>query len=523
MKIRTTVALCLFSFSHTGAAQTNALTTLRECCGFGWAVSGLRDVDDDGVTDVIIGANGNGHVYVHSGRTGVRLRDFSLAASELGHAVAEAGDVDADGTSDIVAGAPAFSGTGAIRVWSGRTGAELLAVSGTQPNGRFGHAVAGAGDVNGDGRSDLLVGAYGSPGRAFVISGADGSVLRTLNGGGDNRGFGGGVAKLKDSNGDGLPEHLVAAVLDATVHVFSGADGSRLRTVSGDADSRSFGEFFLAEAGDVDADGRADIFVGDYQANGVRGAAYVFSGADGRRLYKFTGEVEQEGFGTGRGAGDVDGDGRADLIIGSGGFSPPGVNGGGRARLYSGRTGEVLATYTGSQQRANFGFDAVGIGDVNGDTRLDFLISSSSGNRVDIVSGTVLPPAPPTGYAIDAAITGAWYDPTQAGHGIFIEVLPDQRLLAWWFTFDRAGNQAWFGGVGRYRGNRATVVATRTRGGRFIPDFNSAAVSNPSWGTLEFSFSGCNSGLVRFDSDLGFGQDEMPLTRLTLPLGAVCH
>lgn len=125
-------------------------------------------------------------------------------------------------------------------------------------------------------------------------------------------------------------------------------------------------------------------------------------------------------------------------------------------------------------------------------------------------------------FNITAAMTGAWFDPAQSGHGLFLEVLPEQRLLAWWFTFDPDGKQAWFGGVGSYSGNRATLTALRTQGGRFIPNFNPTAVTSPTWGSLTFTFSGCNTGLVEFSSDVGFGTGAMPLSRLTLPLGLSC-
>ncbi|MBK9657630.1 MAG: FG-GAP repeat protein, partial [Rhodanobacteraceae bacterium] len=511
-------ALLLMLDTPIAQAQTTSIRTIRGCCGFGWALSPLRDIDGDGITDAIVGQNGNGHVFVYSGRSGQQLHDFSLPGSDLGNAVADAGDVDADGMHDIVAGAVNFA-AGLIRVYSGRTGAQLLAVDAPAGSSGFGQSVAGVGDVNGDGRADLLVGAHLGLGRAFVISGADGAVLRTLSSV-DNRGFGAGVAKLRDVSGDGIAELLVSSMNDARLLVYSGADGSLLRTLNGDADSARFGEFFVADAGDVDADGKHDIYVGDYAAAGGRGAAYVFSGADGHRLHKFTGATN-EGFGTGRGAGDVDGDGHADLIIGGGTFSPPGVIQGGRATVYSGATGAVLAVFTGSEARANFGFDAVGIGDVNGDRRPDFLISSSTGNRVDIIAGTSAPPAV-AGFDIGAPITGIWYDPAQSGHGIFIEVLAGQQILAWWFTFDAQGKQAWFGGLGSYSGNRALINVTQTRGGRFIPNFNAANISNPSWGTLTFTFTGCNSGRVEFESDLGFGAGTMALTRLSQPLGLAC-
>jgi hypothetical protein len=124
---------------------------------------------------------------------------------------------------------------------------------------------------------------------------------------------------------------------------------------------------------------------------------------------------------------------------------------------------------------------------------------------------------------ITPAFTGAWYDPNQSGHGLFLEVLPDHRLLAWWFTFTPGGEQAWFGNVGTIDGDRATVPAVRTLGGRWIPNFDPAAITQPAWGTLTFSFTDCDHGRVDFSSvDPAFGTGHMDLSRLTHPEGLAC-
>jgi hypothetical protein len=183
-------------------AQTSAISTMRGCCGFGWSVAALRDVDGDGVVEVLVGAPAQGHAYLYSGRTGNLLRDLSLTQSALpanvghGHAVADAGDVDADGTTDLLIGAPNATGVrnaGTVEVYSGRTGMKLLAVEGPIRGAFFGISVAGMGDVNGDGRSDLLVGAGHGLGRVYLLSGAEGTVLRTL-AATDSLGFGASVA-----------------------------------------------------------------------------------------------------------------------------------------------------------------------------------------------------------------------------------------------------------------------------------------------------------------------------------------
>jgi len=125
---------------------------------------------------------------------------------------------------------------------------------------------------------------------------------------------------------------------------------------------------------------------------------------------------------------------------------------------------------------------------------------------------------------ITNGFTGAWYDPAQSGHGIFIEVLPGNQMLAWWFTFNPDGTQqAWFGNVGAIDGDTATIDAIQTAGGRWIPNFDPANVTQPAWGLLVFTFTDCNHGRVDFSSTAaGYGAGHMDLTRITLPAGLSC-
>jgi hypothetical protein len=124
---------------------------------------------------------------------------------------------------------------------------------------------------------------------------------------------------------------------------------------------------------------------------------------------------------------------------------------------------------------------------------------------------------------ITPGFTGAWFDPAQAGHGLFVEVLPDNRFSATWATFTPGGQQAWFTGVGTYSGDTAIVIAVdQLTGGRWIPNFDSSYVVRNAWGTLRFTFTDCNHGRVSFDSIAGYGSGSMSLTRLTLPAGLVC-
>ena len=101
--------------------------------------------------------------------------------------------------------------------------------------------------------------------------------------------------------------------------------------------------------------------------------------------------------------------------------------------------------------------------------------------------------------AIGPGFTGAWFDPAQSGHGLFVEILPDNRIQAAWFTFNPAGTeQAWFVGTGTYAGNTATLTSVvQPAGGRWIPNFDPTRV-------------------------ISNGAGSMNLTRLTQPAGLAC-
>ena len=199
--------------------------------------------------------------------------------------------------------------------------------------------MSGAGDVNGDGFADLIIGASGddnngeNSGSARVFSGVDGSILYTFDGDGsdDNRisgdSFGGAVSGAGDVNGDGFADLIVGAEGDdnngvsnsGSARVFSGLDGSVLYTFDGTVSGGFFGGS-VSGAGDVNDDGFADLVVGArFGSNNApsAGRALVFSGVDGSVLYDISGASNRL-FGVSvSGADDVNGDGVDDFIVGS--------------------------------------------------------------------------------------------------------------------------------------------------------------------------------------------------------------
>jgi len=150
------------------------------------------------------------------------------------------------------------------------------------------------------------------------------------------------------------------------------------------------------------------------------------------------------------------------------------------------------------------------------------IAGGSTGNAV-LRSAELYTPSPPA-VSIDASFSGSWFDPDQSGHGLMVEVLPDNHLLALWFAFSPDGTQqSWLGGVGTYTGNAATITDVALPvGGRWIPHFDPTKVVREPWGKLTFTFSDCNHGTVDFTSTLGYGSGSMNLTRLTMPAGLSC-
>ncbi|HTI37195.1 MAG TPA: FG-GAP-like repeat-containing protein, partial [Vicinamibacterales bacterium] len=381
---------------------------------FGWIARNIGDVDGDGVPDVVTsaptsnaGGQAAGRIYVYSTKTGRLLwRADGEAKAQLGTGVEGAGDTNNDGISDVVASAP---GIGAAYVYSGRDGRVLLTFHAEDANDLFGRHASGAGDVDGDGYADVIVGAPQNQangpaaGRAYVYSGKDGHVLLTLTGAHAGDHFGSSVAGYSDGKHHLLVVGAPGAGPDrhGRTFVYTSLSATPAFAIDADSTGSALGAMFVSIPGDVDGDGVPDVYVSDW-SNSAKGQStgrvYVHSGKDGHRLFTFTGETAGEGFGTSPSvAGDVDHDGHADLIVGAWQYSGAALSGG-RAYLYSGKDGRLVKTFTCRTPGDTFGFDAVNLGDVDGDGTIDFLITSGwSGvhgyhsGRVFIVSSGVGP------------------------------------------------------------------------------------------------------------------------------------
>ncbi|PCJ55218.1 MAG: hypothetical protein COA70_02950 [Planctomycetota bacterium] len=374
--------------------------------GFGDSISNRGDLNGDGFDDILIGAYstdfGNsqdvGAAYAVSGADGTLLYQWDgvNAGDNFGIAVAYAGDVNNDGVEDVIIGArwttspSGRSQAGSANVYSGATGLLLYQWHGQSTSDWFGSSVAGAGDVNQDGFEDVIVGAVGadspglpSTGSVYVYSGADGSQLYKWTGTQLSDQFGFTVAAAGDLNADGFAD-VVAGTSQSTpgvlgrVMVYSGVDGSVLYQFDPSTAVSGFGTS-IDMLGDVNADGTIDFILGERNENSGglfgNGSATVYSGLDGSVLYKLFGENSFDGFGASVSrAGDINQDGYDDFLINADAINLGGLSDTGAVYLYSGADGTLMHRFDGQFQGSFFGRSISGGGDVNADGLPDLLI-----------------------------------------------------------------------------------------------------------------------------------------------------
>ena len=391
-------------------------------------MAGAGDVNGDGYADVVIGAYGasniQGRAYLYLGSsTGLpttpatTLADPPAANNDsFGYSVAGAGDVNGDGYADVVAGAfNTSTNIGASYVYYGSTDVLLATAAATllDPNitngDRFGFSVAGAGDVNGDGYADVVIGAYGTngfQGRAYLYLGSStglattpaATLLDPAATGTDY--FGYSVASAGDVNGDGYADVVIGALGASStqgrayLYLGSSAGLAIIPTILADplAISGDFFGYSVSDAGDVNGDGYADVVIGAFNTNGAQGRAYVYLGSStGLAATPTTTLVDpaatsNDNFGYSvSDAGDVNGDGYADVVIGAYGTT----NAQGKAYVYlGGSTGLATTPVTTladpmATSNNQFGFSVAVAGDVNGDGYTDVVVGAygTNGNQ----------------------------------------------------------------------------------------------------------------------------------------------
>jgi hypothetical protein len=447
-------AAFVFLGGAAGIADTHAagaharLESDQPGAGLGTSVAGAGDVNGDGFDDVVVGAPGfesglskQGAAFVfHGGAAGIagggpgdaaaRI-DGDLIFAELGRAVAGAGDVNGDGYSDVIVGAPRdtagelFEGAafvfhgGPAGITGGSAAAANAWIQGDEWVGQFGASVAGAGDVNGDGYADVIVGGslYDAPGQdsgaAFVFLGTAGGITGSsatvayakLSVSQSGAHFGTAVAGAGDVNGDGYADVIAGAPAygagedgEGEAFVYLGGPSPLpdwgLSAAAGRFESGWSGPLTVSGAGDVNGDGYADVIIGslDYDTGQASaGAAFIFHGGPGRMGNMMPAEADtylasdqpDSSFGSlVEAAGDVNGDGYADVIVTAprydAGQTDEGavfIFHGSASGVPTGTTATAATRLESDQAYVNLG-TAAGAGDVNGDGYADVIVGS---------------------------------------------------------------------------------------------------------------------------------------------------
>ena len=458
---------------HGSASGINTMATItlesnQNDASFGFSVSCAGDVNGDGYSDIIVGSDNYDNGQTNEGATFVfhgsvsginssiiSTLESNFASANMGRSVACAGDVNGDGFSDIITGAYHYtngeSNEGAAFIFHGSAfsvnNLENTALESNQVSANLGWSVSGGGDINGDGFSDIVVGVpnydngQSDEGAAFIYYGSLTGLSTTpdeiLESNQANANFGYSVANAGDINGDGYSDVIVGSPKfqngefdEGAVLVYHGSSSSLVLFDTLESNlTNTFLGWSVSTAGDVNADGYSDIIVGAYgYTNGEsnEGAAYIYhgsiSGVDS--LPNKIIESNQAGAYAGWSvstAGNINGDQYSDILIGARLYDNGESNEGAvfvHLGNYTGVRSAIHATLESNQIDANMGASVACAGDVNGDGYSDIIVGS-------------------TGYTNDQSFEGAMFlylgsnIGLNATEDIILESNQNNSLMGW--------------------------------------------------------------------------------------------
>lgn len=349
------------------------------------ALSSLADSDGDGAGEILAGLSDE-TVRVFSGRTGAELLrvDAPVTGSWFGTALAPLGDVDGDTFDDFAVGAPFETPGGVVRLYSGATGSVLRAWIGSVVGGRFGWRLLAPGDLDGDLRPDLLIASPGNPaatgtplpGTLTAVSIATGGVLYTFASARDCREFAHALAGFPDVDRDGVPDYA-SSMPSASVGSLSQCGEIILHSGADGSILRSWtGAASHSWLGGVlSATGDAD---GDRFAD-LYADGGLYSSRSGGLIRRLAGDppgIPLNGAAAGR--WDLTGDGFPDLAIGSSFLERQGARNGGGCFIFDPRDGRIQDIVYGASEESLGAFLAIARG-LGGDALPDLALGAYLG------------------------------------------------------------------------------------------------------------------------------------------------
>ncbi|TET45637.1 T9SS type A sorting domain-containing protein [candidate division TA06 bacterium] len=421
--MKTLIIYAILLLFSTVSAQPFTILSLTEPIPeedalFGWSVSAAGDVNGDGFHDVLVGARlaevdglrSAGEAFLFLGPYLISVVPLTESVPEsaayFGRTVSAAGDVDGDGFDDVIVGAPGSDGRAVVFLGPDLESAIPLTEPVPERWANFGISVSGAGDVNGDGFDDVIVGSEESEvgglhgaAEAFVFLGPalDSVISLTEPVPEEFARFGATVSGAGDVNGDGFDDVIVGArganpwgITDAgEAFLFLGPDLDSVIPLTEPVPEQS--AFFagsVSGAGDVNGDGVDDVIVGARYADpwgiSAAGEVFLFLGPDLDSVIPLSEPVPEElalfGWSV-SGAGDVNGDGFNDVLVGAAG-TVDGLAMAGEAFLFLGPDLDSVISFSepAPDSDAGFSYSLSGAGDVDGDSLSDLVVGAPLGD-----------------------------------------------------------------------------------------------------------------------------------------------
>ena len=347
---------------------------------FGYRVALLDDVNGDNIDDLAVSSpfhwiSSNGRVQLLSGADGTQIwsRVGENGYDYFGTSISSVGDFNNDGIADLIVGSYGYDGAnftnsiGKAYVLSGNNGTIIWSQEGEATGSRFGQVVSSVGDINNDGYDDVAVWAISYSaylGKIYIYSGINGAELWSKVGPNPFDGFGVSFSSVNDINGDGYNEVVVGSSGygssdSGKVYLLSGINGAELWSKVGGSGDR-FG-ISMSRVDDLDNDGYNEIAVGSYGHLSETGKVSLLSGINGAELWNVVGVNTSSRFGYSvSSTKDANEDGVKDIVVGA--YRTTGPDGfyQGRMRVISGVDGSEIWSKIGEEAGTNFGFSVSG-------------------------------------------------------------------------------------------------------------------------------------------------------------------